>query len=186
MGIETALMIGGAGSIMSADAARQQGKDAQRFHEANAKVLRSEADAQIEKGREEASIMRQKARAMLASQIAAAGAGGGDVGGSTAIIMGDGANNAERDVQMTLRNSQLDAQSLRNKANIEIAYGKSARKAGNIRAMTNLIQGGSNMLGLYASYSQMGGGIPGGGTNWSGMNHTPGLTKPTHYGTMYA
>lgn len=191
MGLETALMVSmgvnAAGSVFSAMSSRQQGRDEKAIYDANAEMLRGEAAAQVEKGRDEASLIKERARKLMASQIAAAGAGGGDLGGSTGVLITDSAFEAERDVQTTLRNANLDAQSLRNKANIQNAYGKAAKRAGNIRAITSLFQGAADMLPLYTSYSRMGGAKQLRGVKkWGGMNTAGGFGAPTQYGTMFS
>jgi hypothetical protein len=159
MSLESAMLMSmgvqAAGMGFSASAERRAGQEEQQVYEANAAVLDREAGAAIEAGREEGGLLRERARRLLASQIAAAGAGGGDLGGSTAAVIGDSAYLAERDVQTTLRNSELEAQGLRNRATIQRAYGTAAGRAGNLRAMASVFQGASNMLPLYLSYSRM-------------------------------
>lgn len=179
MGLETALMAGmgvnAAGTVFSSLMARQEGRGEQKIYDANAAVLRQEADAALEKGNEEAVLIKERARKLLAMQIANSAAGGGDLSGSTLAVIGNSAFEAERDVQMTLRNAQLDARGLRNKATIQNAYGSAARRTGNIRAVTNLFGGISSMLPLYASYKSLGfGGGRGGNTFGMGSYGTGG------------
>jgi len=162
MSTETALLasmgISTLGTFMSSGAERQQGQDQQAIYNANADVYRQDAAAAKEQGGEEAMLIKERARKLMGAQIAAAGAGGGDLSGSTLAVISDSAFQSERDVQMTLRNANLKALSLRNKANLHDAYGEAAKRTGNIRAATTLMQGASNILPLYASYAQMGGG----------------------------
>jgi len=159
MGLETALLVSmgasAAGTAMSAYGSYQQGKQEQEIYKANAGLYRQEAESVKEAGRDEASLIKERARELLAKQIVMAAAGGGDLAGSNLNVMADSAFQAERDAQMTLRNADVEAVGLRNRANVAEAYGKSAKKAGNIRAVTGILQGVSNILPLYQSYNAL-------------------------------
>lgn len=157
--LENALLLSmgiqGAGMGFSAMSEISAGRTKQGIYGANAKVLKQEAEAEKEKGRDEASILRERANELLSSQIAKAGAGGGNLSGSNLVVMSSDAFKAEQDAQRALYNANVAARGLRNQANVQTAYGQAARRTGNIRAMTTLIQGASNMIPLYYSYGQM-------------------------------
>jgi hypothetical protein len=171
------------GMAFSASAARDAGKQEEAGYKANAAMMREEAKAKVEAGREEATILKERARALMSAQIAKAAAGGGGVGGSTAVVIADSAYQAERDAQMTLRNADVEAVGLKNRAALMDAYGKAARKAGNIRAIGSIFEGASNILPLYISYSKMGG-LGGLAGNQAAIKSYGGLSKAASSSAM--
>lgn len=155
------------GTAFSAISAREQGEAENEGYKFNAMQLIEQSKAKTEQGHEEADLIRERARELLATQIATAGAGGGGIGGSTLVVMGDSALKAEKDAQKVMYNSQVEARGLKNQALLQLSYGDAAVKAGNMRALATTIQGASNILLLYSSYGGNGtgfgkGGSPGG------------------------
>jgi len=147
---------GVAGSVISANAAKQQGKAQQAMYnyqaqvaEENAKIASNNAALERQQGIEEARLQRIKAAQAVGSQQTAMAANGVDVTQGTALdVIEDTAAMGELDALQTRFNYErkalayeTEAGNYHNQANLDIIAGQNAYKAGNMNALATGLNG---------------------------------------------
>jgi hypothetical protein len=162
------LIVGVAGTALSAVGTLQAGKQANQAAQFQAKVEENNAtragysaiQAQEQAGRE-ADQIRAERRRTLSQNIAAASKSGLGIGGSVVDVMQDTALQSEKDIQMAIYrgqtsayNSAQEANSLRAQAAMSRASGKNAITGSRIGAFSSLLSNTSSLGLSYASYSR--------------------------------
>jgi hypothetical protein len=92
-----------------ANMARQQASYAQAMAARNQQLAQMAADRQRAKGNYDASLIRDRARRNMSSQIALLGGSGVDLTGSPLEVIGDTQKQYEQDALQTLHNAYYDA-----------------------------------------------------------------------------
>lgn len=121
----------------------QQGQQQKAWHQYNAKVADREAKAEREASRFEAKQQKRQARMLLSKQRAMVGASGVEAEGSPLLVMEDTA------AQLAIEGAQIRTQGARKvgryrtQAILDRMQGRSAAKAGRLRAGASLLSGAS-------------------------------------------
>lgn len=144
------LGLGIGGTMSSFMAQRGAAKTEADIYAANVASLKEEAEGIIEEGKSAADILRERSKRFLSTQRARYAATGAEISGSPLLVMAEDYGQAERDVQETLRMSELKAEGIYGQAGIMGAKGKAAGKAATIRGWTTLLGGGAQALSQYA------------------------------------
>lgn len=147
--------VAAAGAGVTAYAASEQAaaqEDAAKFNEKTAEnqALAARYAAQVE-----AENRREQYRRAKASQTARIG-GSGVVGteGSPLLVQLDAAEQAELDLQRVKYAGETGARSYESEAVIQGFTGRTARRQGQIRAGTSLLQGVGNVAQVYGQYNR--------------------------------
>jgi len=141
------LLVGGLTGLM-AYGNIQQGKNQQKLHDYNAKMLRQNADVENSQGNAREEAHRRQARQVLGKQAAIVAQSGGGFGGSSADIMKQSATNAELDSMMIRYESQLKSKGMKDQAEAEVYSGKLAKQQGYYNALSSILSGGSAYVGM--------------------------------------
>jgi hypothetical protein len=136
------------GTVMSAQAANEQGKAAKYAADYNAKMGEINARDVINRAALEQEKQRQKVNALRGSQRAAAGASGVDVeSGSSAQIGEQTVVLGKEDELMIRNNAARSAWGYRAQAGLDYQQGLAAQRKGQLDAAGTLISGGSRLMG---------------------------------------
>ena len=139
-----------AGTAVSAYGQIQQGRTQRAIADRNATVLNYQASDAAVRGSQEEQIQRQKVQQLIASQTAAAGASGADVGSkSFGDVMAQTAATGELDAQQIRMNAMREAWGFKTQAEGLKWQGAAAEKAGYLGAAGTAITGFGAAYGNY-------------------------------------
>lgn len=155
-----------AGTVMSAQAQKQQAKDQAKWMKYNAAVSESQAKQERISAAYEAGQKRKEGRRLRARQLALYGkAGVSPQVGSPLQKMQETAIEVERDARLIEIGGRQRGTYLESQAGLQRAQASATKRAGRTAFATTLI-GGLGSAGLqYASYSQYK--LPSAGAGWS-------------------
>jgi len=130
------------GSAIQASAQNQAGKDAKKFHEANAAIIKAESEAEARAEGEQAGLTRaEKARLAAQQNVRYAKSGVKAGTGTSLLVRQDSLARIEQQAQV-LQDWGTFARDLgKSRSALEIAQGKSARKSGRLQAIGSLATG---------------------------------------------
>lgn len=137
------------GSVMNAANQRQQGADAQRAGEYNARLNEQEAAVESSKAaRDEEALRRQQASQRSTQRAAIAQAGGGS-GGSTGLLVDQSDAAAELDALNVRYGGQMRSMGLLSQAAMSRMSGANAQRQSNLMAGGTLLRGASDAYSHY-------------------------------------
>lgn len=137
-----------AGGALSANATYQEGKNAKKASEANAKILDENAEIQRQQGKIEASKKRLDTKRTIARTNAIMASKGLDISSGNALdIVGDTAFYGELDAQTIEFNADNQVTSTLNQAEITRSQGRNAKSAGTAKAFGTLISSAGQAYG---------------------------------------
>lgn len=144
-----------AGAIVSAVGAIRQGQAAKAAANYNADI----ADQNAQVARDQTALAEQQQRRetlmRLGSVRAAQGHAGGDAGaGSVLDILGDVAAQSELERQQVVYEGELKARGYTNTANLDRLSGKTAQRAGYLKAGTELLGGGVDAYTTFTKFQR--------------------------------
>lgn len=139
-----------ASAVVSAVSSIQQGKAAKAAADYNATISLQNAEISRSNARAEAGQISRENYLRLGAIRAAAGRNGGVSGeGSVLDVLGDVAAQGELEKQQALYQGELGARGYTNTATLDRIQGKSAQRAGYLKAGTDLLSGGASAYGTY-------------------------------------
>ena len=142
-------------SAMQAYSQNQQAKYQSAVADQNADVAEAQAQDSINRGNAQAEEVRRRNRQAAGTQAATMGATGADLSTGNALdIFGDTAQFGTLDALTTVNNAQREAYGYQVQAANYDAQAVSARKQGNMGAMTTLL---TTPLQAYGAYQMAGG-----------------------------
>ena len=143
-------VVSGVGTVMSAVGARNAGISANQEAQYRAK------QAEVNAGQERASAqrasiedIRQLRVAQSRGQAVAAASGAGALDPSVMDIMGDLETQGQYKAATALYQGEDSARNLENQATLDRFSGKNAQKAGNIKSISTLASGATDMYSKY-------------------------------------
>jgi hypothetical protein len=153
------LIVGVAGTSMSAEASKEAGKEGQKQKEYEANVLEEQATNAVGEGQREMLNERRRKEMVISRATALAAFGGGSVSDVTVQnIVADIDNEGSYREAVALYQGEYKGRQLNESARLSRMEGQLARKGGNLQARAQVVQGTSNALGqvssLYTKYSQ--------------------------------
>jgi len=130
------------GSAIQALAQDQAGKDAKKFHEANAAIIKAESEAEARAAGEEAGLKRsEKARLAALQNVRYAKSGVKAGTGTSLLVRLDSLARIEQQAQVLQERGTFARDLGKSRSALEIAQGKSARKSGRLQAIGSLATG---------------------------------------------
>ena len=154
---EPTTIVAGATLVIGALSAYDQyqtGKYTSAVAKRNADVAESQAQDSINRGNAQADEVRRRNRQAAGTQTATMGATGADLSTGNALdILGDTAQFGTLDALTTVNNAQREAYGYQVQSDNYESQAVSARRQGNMGAMTTLLTSSLNAYGAY----QMGG-----------------------------
>ncbi|HCD1470280.1 hypothetical protein ACE3LU_01070 [Enterobacter hormaechei subsp. steigerwaltii] len=142
-------------SAMQAYSQNQQAKYQSAVADQNADVAEAQAQDSINRGNAQAEEVRRRNRQAAGTQAATMGATGADLSTGNALdIFGDTAQFGTLDALTTVNNAQREAYGYQVQSANYDAQAVSARKQGNMGAMTTLL---TTPLQAYGAYQMAGG-----------------------------
>lgn len=137
-------------AVVGAVGAIQQGKAAKQAADYNAQISMENAQISRSNAAAEAGQISRENYLRLGAIRAAAGRNGGVSGeGSVLDVLGDVAAQGELEKQQALYQGELGARGYTNTATLDRMQGKSAQRAGYMKAGTDLLSGGASAYGTY-------------------------------------
>ncbi|WP_320729552.1 virion core protein, T7 gp14 family [Enterobacter ludwigii] len=144
-----------ASGALSAYNQYQTGKYTAAVAEQNADVAEAQAQDSINRGNAQAEEVRRRSRQAAGTQAATMGATGADLSTGNALdVFGDTAQFGALDALTTVNNAQREAYGYQVQAENYKSQASSARKQGNMGAMTTLL---TTPLQAYGAYQMAGG-----------------------------
>lgn len=122
----------------------QQGRDAQRIGEYNARLAETEAKIERDKAAREEEAHRRDLRQLQGRQRASIAQSGTGYGGSTGLLLEQSDAAAELDALNIRYAGQLRSMGLLSEAAMSRARGSNARRQGNLLAGAELLSGASD------------------------------------------
>jgi hypothetical protein len=140
------IMVGMAvlGTVMSAQAQREQGEAAKDAADYNAGIARRNAQISLDQADRDAEAQGRDARRQLGAMRAGYGAAGITMEGSPLDVLEDTATTAELDRQNILYRGRIRALGFEDEAGLYEMSGENAASSGNSRATATLIGGLGN------------------------------------------
>lgn len=124
----------------------QQGKAAQKAAEFQARVQEQQANAERQAAAAEAEDFRRRFSRRRAGNVARLGGSGVDIAGSPLLVFEDFEREAALQSSRLLNIGDVRATRLEQQADLTRAGGRSARRAGTLRAGQSLLSGGASLL----------------------------------------
>lgn len=133
------------GAAVSAKGAYQQGQNAKKVANYNAKMGEYKAKDALQRGQIAADEVSERARREMAARRAAYGATGveGDTG-SAAGLFDEAAGRTGMNVNTVYANAQREAWGYRSQSGLDLAQGSNAAQAANMSAFGTILGGASN------------------------------------------
>lgn len=153
------IMVGMAvlGTVMSANAQKEQGEAAKKTAEYNAGISRRNAEISMDQAATDAEAQQRDARRRAGAMRAGYGASGVTMEGSPLDVLEDSAITAELDRQNILYKGRIRALGFEDEATLYDMSGSNAEKQGNSRATATLVGGLGNAAGKAYGAGMFGG-----------------------------
>ena len=151
-----------ASAALAAQQARQQGKDASAIAEHNAQLVRKQAGEKVEAlkvaGQAKQKQILDERRRVLARNRAKFGKAGVTMEGSPLLVQQEVAKNITQDAAMANFNNQVEIRrtisAAEGEAELSLLRGKSAERAGKLKAGAALFSGATQIVSTKQQFSQ--------------------------------
>lgn len=139
----------GAGAIFGAASKREEGKEARRVAEHNARIAEMAARDAIMRASQQAGRHRMAASQVISQQQAIIGASGVDPGAGTAVRLAEASRGASTFDELVIKNNAArQAYGIKLQADEMRRQGRAAQKAANAAAVGVLLGGAGQVAGM--------------------------------------